>query len=219
MTVNRNESSNLVATAGLIFWDFDGVIKDSVEVKTQAYFQLFEPFGSVVAERVREHHEAHGGMSRFDKLPLYLQWAGIEPNQATVSEYCEQFSRRVLQGVIDAPWVAGVERYLRSNIHQQTFVLVSATPQDELEHILSALDLTKCFAEVYGAPIRKQDAIGKTLLVHGLDASDCLMIGDAQADLDAAVANRVPFLLRRHGSNTKVFATYTGTSVEDFTTL
>ncbi|MEI6066104.1 MAG: HAD hydrolase-like protein [Methylococcaceae bacterium] len=202
-----------------IFWDFDGVIKDSVEVKTQAYFQLFEPFGSVVAERVREHHEAHGGMSRFDKLPLYLQWVNQEPNQATVSEYCEQFSQLALQGVIDAPWVAGVERYLRSNIHQQTFVLVSATPQDELEHILNALNLTKCFAEVYGAPIRKQDAIGKTLLARGLDASDCLMIGDAQADLDAAVANQVPFLLRRHDSNTKVFATYTGTSVEDFTTL
>jgi hypothetical protein len=45
------------------------------------------------------------------------------------------------------------------------------------------------------------------------------MIGDAQADLDAAVANQVPFLLRRHSSNNKVFATYTGTSVEDFTKL
>ena len=219
MIVDQNESKVLVGTAVLVFWDFDGVIKDSVEVKTQAYFQLFEPFGSVVAEKVREHHEVHGGMSRFDKLPIYLQWAGLEPNQSTVSEYCEQFSQRVMQGVIDAPWVAGVEHYLSSNSNQQTFILVSATPQDELEHILHVLDLTKCFAEVYGAPISKLDAIGKTLLASGLDARDCLMIGDAQADLDAAVASQVPFLLRRHSSNTKVFATYTGTSVEDFTTL
>ncbi len=202
-----------------IFWDLDGVIKDSVEVKTLAFFQLFEPFGSVVAEKVREHHEAHGGMSRFEKLPIYLQWAGIETSQSTVSEYCEQFSQRVLQGVIDAPWVPGVERYLRKHSHIKTFVLVSATPQDELEYILNVLDLTKCFTEVYGAPIRKQDAISKTLLARELDARDCLMIGDAQADLDAAFANQVPFLLRRHSSNTKVFSAYTGTSVEDFTTL
>jgi phosphoglycolate phosphatase-like HAD superfamily hydrolase len=208
-----------VDTAKLIFWDFDGVIKDSVDVKTQAFFKLFEPFGSVVAEKVREHHEANGGMSRFDKLPIYLQWAGIDPDQSTVSEYCEQFSRRVLQGVIDAPWVAGVERYLCSHSHQQTFVLVSATPQDELKHILHVLDLTKYFAEVYGAPTRKQDAISKTLYVQGLDASNCLMIGDAQADLDAAEANQVPFLLRKHSSNIKVFADYTGTYVEDFITL
>jgi phosphoglycolate phosphatase-like HAD superfamily hydrolase len=202
-----------------IFWDFDGVIKDSVDVKTDAYFELFEPFGPAVAEKVRLHHEANGGMSRFDKLPIYLQWAGSEPNKTTVNEYCERFSQKVLQGVIDAPWVAGVEQYLRSNSHQQVFVLVSATPQDELEHILYALDLTKCFADVYGAPTRKQDAIRNTLLVRGIDAIDSLMIGDAQADLDAAITNQVPFLLRRHSSNTKVFATYTGTSVEDFTKL
>lgn len=203
----------------LYFWDFDGVIKDSVDVKTQAYFQLFEPFGLDVAERVRQHHEANGGMSRFDKLPIYLQWAGLKPSEIKVDEYCERFSQQVLQGVIDAPWVAGVEQYLRSNSWQQVFVLVSATPQDELEHILHVLDITKCFSGVYGAPTRKQDAIRNTLLARGIDPSESLMIGDAQADLDAAVANQVPFLLRRHSSNNKVFATYTGTSVEDFTKL
>ena len=55
----------------LCFWDFDGVIKESVEVKTQAYFSLFEPFGFDVANKVRMHHIANGGMSRFDKLPSY----------------------------------------------------------------------------------------------------------------------------------------------------
>jgi phosphoglycolate phosphatase-like HAD superfamily hydrolase len=203
----------------LCFWDFDGVIKDSIDVKSKAYFRLFEPFGLDVAEKVRQHHEANGGMSRFDKLPIYLHWAGLEPNQILVNEYCERFSQEVLQGVIDAPWVAGVEQYLRSNSHQQIFVLVSATPQDELECILHALNLTNCFADVYGAPTRKQDAIRNTLLVRGVGAIDSLMIGDARADLDAAVANHVPFLLRRHSSNAKVFDTYNGISVEDFTRL
>lgn len=203
----------------LIFWDFDGVIKESVYVKTQAYFQLFEPFGLDVAERVRKHHEANGGISRFDKMPIYLQWAGAESSKTEVIKYCERFGQQVLQGVIDAPWVAGVEQYLRSNSHKQIFVLVSATPQDELERILHALELTKCFADVYGAPIRKHDAIRNTLFVRGIDAIDSLMIGDSQADLDAAIANQVPFLLRRHSSNIKVFDTYTGTSVEDFTKL
>ena len=217
MIVDKKKIKVLVGTAELVFWDFDGVIKESVKVKTLAFFQLFEPFGSVVAEKVREHHEAHGGMSRFEKLPIYLQWAGLEPSLTTVNDYCEQFSQRVLQGVIDAPWVAGVENYLRSNSNQQDFILVSATPQDELEHILHVLDLTKCFAEVYGAPISKRYAMSKTLLTRGLDPHDCLMIGDAQADLDAAAASQVPFLLRRHSSNIKVFADYTGTSINDFT--
>ena len=210
---------DIVRSARLIFWDFDGVIKESVDVKTRAYFQLFEPFGAVVAERVREHHEAFGGMSRFDKFPLYLQWAGEEPTASKVREYCEQFSHRVVQGVIDASWVPGAERYLRNNSSRQTFVLVSATPQDELFHILNALNLTECFAEIYGAPARKQDAIRNTLDIRRLDARDCLVIGDAQADLDAAAINQVPFLLRRHGSNASLVAAHAIASIDDFTEL
>lgn len=201
----------------LIFWDFDGVIKDSVEVKTLAFVKLFETFGEEIAERVREHHEANGGMSRFDKVPLYLQWAGEEPSQHRAREFCDQFSRLVLQGVIDAPWVGGVESYLRNNQHRQIFVLVSATPQDELEQILQALDLKRCFEEVFGAPIRKRDAISMTLAAHGFDPHVCLMVGDARADIDAAEANQVPFLLRRHETNSNVFASYSGSSVKDFT--
>lgn len=202
-----------------IFWDFDGVIKDSIEVKTQAFIKLFQPYGTGIAERVREHHEANGGMSRFDKLPLYLRWAGEEPSQSRVSEFCDQFGEFVLQGVIESPWVPGVEAYLRTNPHQQTFVLVSATPQEELEQILRALDLTKCFAEVFGAPTRKKDAIRMTLAERRLEPHECLLIGDAQADLEAAEANQVPFLLRRHKTNANVFAGYKGASIEDFTAL
>lgn len=203
----------------IIFWDFDGVIKESVEVKTQAYFQLFEPFGLVVAERVREHHEAHGGMSRFDKLPLYLQWAGVDASSTNVDEYCEKFKYRVVQGVIDAPWVSGVERYLRSNSDRQTFVLVSATPQEELEYIIGSLGLESLFFKVYGAPTRKHDAIRTALISLGVEAQFCLMVGDAQEDLNAAVANRMPFLLRRHAGNVKAFAAYTGLSIKDFSII
>lgn len=200
----------------LIFWDFDGVIKDSVEVKTQAFVKLFQPYGDEVSERVRVHHEANGGMSRFDKLPLYLGWAGVEPTEDRVSAYCEQFSQLALQCVIDAPWVPGAEDYLRSNPHRQIFVIVSATPQEELEQILQVLDLRTCFAAVFGAPTSKKEAISMTLKNYNFDPHHCLMIGDAKADWDAAQANHVPFLLRRHATNGQVFKDYTVDSVEDF---
>ena len=203
----------------LCFWDFDGVIKDSVEIKTQAYFSLFKTFGLNVADRVRKHHILNGGISRFDKLPIYLEWAGIEPREKIVNEYCENFSKLVLQGVINSPWVPGVETYLRNNYHKQIFVLVSATPQDELEYILEALDLAKCFSKVFGAPMFKQKAIYKTIQDLNLEPSECLMIGDAREDLNAASANQVAFLLRRHKTNTETFKSYFGPSVGDFVQL
>jgi phosphoglycolate phosphatase-like HAD superfamily hydrolase len=203
----------------LIFWDFDGVIKDSVEVKTQAFVNLFQSYGSAIAEQVRDHHLANGGMSRFDKIPLYLAWAGESSSPDRVDKYCQQFARSVLQGVIDAPWVAGAESILRKNPYQQVFVLVTATPQEEIEQILIALNLHACFADVYGAPVNKKEAIRATLVARQLSPQQCLMIGDAKADWDAAQVNKVPFLLRRHATNVSVFQNYTGDSVEDFTNI
>ena len=94
--------------------------------------------------------------------------------------------------------------------------MVSATPQGELDEILHKLDLTQCFSRIYGAPTRKKDAVRMALAERGLEPGNCLMIGDALADLEAAEANAVPFLLRRHATNAELFSNYVGPSVEDF---
>lgn len=210
---------DFIRHAKLIFWDFDGVIKDSVDVKTQAFVKLFESYGTHVAHQIKLHHEANGGMSRFDKLPIYLRWVGEKPTEDRVNEFCEKFSKLVLQSVIDASWVPGAERYLRLNSNKQSFILVSATPQEELEQILQALDLRKCFEVVFGAPTSKKEAIRMTLDRYNISPQNCLMIGDAKADWDAAMDNNIRFLLRRHSSNGKIFEQYIGDSVEDFTAI
>ena len=51
--------------AKIVFWDFDGVIKDSVDVKTQAFIDLFDAYGSNVVQAVVAHHIKNGGISRF----------------------------------------------------------------------------------------------------------------------------------------------------------
>lgn len=203
----------------LVFWDFDGVIKESIAVKTDAFVQLFESFGDQVSRRVREHHEAHGGMSRFDKMPIYMAWAGVSVTESGVAAYCQQFSDVVLRRVIDAPWVAGVERILRENPYAQEFILVTATPQDEIIEILKAIDLRHSFTEVFGAPTKKGAAIRDSLSRRDVPLAQCLMIGDAKADMDAALENGIPFLLRRHASNQGVFCNYAGDSVEDLVGL
>ena len=83
---------DLLRAAHLVFWDFDGVIKESVAVKSDAFVRLFLPFGSEVADRVRQHHEAHGGMSRFDKMPIYLRWAGEPATAEQIQQYCGRFA-------------------------------------------------------------------------------------------------------------------------------
>ena len=89
-TVNRTYI--LLKEKQLIFWDFDGVIKDSVAVKSLGYEKLFLPFGEEVVKLVNQHHDAHGGVSRYDKIPLYLGWAGEPADPIQIQEFCHQFS-------------------------------------------------------------------------------------------------------------------------------
>lgn len=204
-----NTAQNLRA-ASLVFWDFDGVVKDSVEVKTFAYEHLFLPYGAEIASRVRQHHESNGGVSRFEKIPLYLTWAGVPVSPERVELFCERFSHAVLQAVIGSPWVPGVRKYLLQQYAEQYFVLVTATPQVEIEQILARLELAHCFREVYGAPTKKIHAISAVLTRLECAPSQAIMIGDAETDWQAAEANGVPFLLRRTPLNLSLQASYSG---------
>jgi phosphoglycolate phosphatase-like HAD superfamily hydrolase len=208
-------NTQILGAATLVFWDFDGVIKDSVDVKSTAFENLFLPYGRDVATRVRQHHESHGGVSRFEKIPLYLSWGDEPTNPAKIEEFCDRFSSLVLQAVIDSPWVPGVREYLLLNNIKQYFVLVTATPQDEIQQILVALDIAHCFREVHGAPKHKTSAINDVLARINCAPSNALMIGDSDSDLTAAQANSVPFLLRRTPLNLSIQATYTGPMFDD----
>lgn len=199
-----------------LFWDFDGVIKESVAVKADAFEQLFAPFGAELAARVREHHERHGGLSRFEKVPLYLEWAGCDCSPAEVARYCAMFSAAVLQQVVDCAWVPGAREYLLANSDSQRCVLISATPQAEIEHIVRALGVEQCFREVHGAPTPKQAAVTAALGRLERSRKQALLIGDSEADFDAAKAAGVSFLLRRTPFNRALQEAYIGPQCDNF---
>jgi phosphoglycolate phosphatase-like HAD superfamily hydrolase len=200
----------------LVFWDFDGVIKESVVVKTEAYVGLFAPFGPEVAARVREHHERNGGMSRFEKIPLYLTWVGMPPTYDAVATYCQSFSASVEKAVVASAWVRGAREYLEANHIRQRFVVATATPQDEIERILGVLRIRRYFREVLGAPTDKAEAVASVLRRWACPTADALMIGDSQSDYAAAAVNGVDFLLRQTPFNLALQRSYVGPQCRDF---
>ena len=184
-----------------IFWDFDGVIKESVEVKSDAFEKLFLPFGKYLAKKVRVHHEAHGGMSRFEKLPIYLEWTGKKLSDQLINEYSERFSKLVKQKVIDSDWVYGVLYYLKNYKEKQTFFLITATPQQEIEEIMINLNIENYFEHIIGFPTKKRDAIKTLLDKYSINPEHAVMIGDSISDYEAAVINHMPFVLRETNLN------------------
>jgi phosphoglycolate phosphatase-like HAD superfamily hydrolase len=199
-----------------VFIDFDGVIKDSVEAKSDVFEQIFLPFGNNIAKRVRSHHEANGGMSRFEKLPIYLKWANQEPLQGTVDEYADRFALLVRQKVIDSQWVDGVLDFLKNNYNKKHFFLVTATPQQEIEEILSSLKIRHFFKEIIGSPTTKKNAIKIILNKYLILSESSIMIGDSSSDYIAAKLNGVPFILRRTELNKELESTIDCLVIDNF---
>ena len=55
-------SLNLLSHAEVVFWDFDGVIKESTYVKNQAYAKMFSKFGKKALDKVMDHHGQNIGI-------------------------------------------------------------------------------------------------------------------------------------------------------------
>jgi phosphoglycolate phosphatase-like HAD superfamily hydrolase len=204
------ELASRLRQARLVCWDFDGVIKDSVSAKTVAFHELFLPYGADVADKVRDHHLDHGGMSRFDKMPIYLGWADLEPSAARVGEFCDRFAEGVREAVVRSPWVPGAQSLLLADRGDQEFVLVTATPQEEIEGILGRLGIRECFGRVFGAPTPKATAIRTAMTQFGIGPEGVLMIGDSRQDYRAAQECGVAFVLRRTVDNARAMADYNG---------
>jgi len=188
-----------------IIFDFDGVLAESVDVKTRAFAALYARHGGTIVERVSDYHRRNGGASRFDKFRYFqTELLGAPPlTENQVEELAAAFSRLVVDQVVAAPMVAGAQQFLDTCAERVRLFVVSGTPTAELEVILRRRKLLAYFAGFWGSPESKAENISALLNEHKLSASRCVMIGDAMADHEGAAANAVHFLGRvaRHTEN------------------
>jgi len=188
-----------------IIFDFDGVLAESVHIKTQAFYKLYEPFGINVAEKVVQHHKANGGMSRFEKFPYYhkiLLNKDLSSNE--IENFSTKFSKLVLNGVIDWDEVTGAEWFLEKNKKKKKWI-VSATPTNEIIEIVKKRQLSRYFIDIYGSPAKKSKIVKKIISEYSLNQKDTVFLGDAIADFEAARLNGIDFLLRKTSDNIELF--------------
>ena len=180
-----------------IIFDYDGVIAESVNVKTEAFAELYKPHGRDIVQKVIKHHKANGGVSRYEKFKIYhKKYLSEDIDQLKVDELANEFSNLVLQKVIDSPYVIGVYDFISSNYQKYDFHISTGTPSDEIETILKKKSLRFFFNEVYGSPEKKDLHVKKILKKHGYKNSEVVFIGDALSDRDAAKKNNIYFIGR-----------------------
>lgn len=179
-----------------VFFDFDGVIADSTEVKVRAFSALFAPHGPTVQRQVVRYHLDNGGMPRHAKLRhCFEAFIGRTIDDSELDRLGRTFSALVLDEVVAAPQIAGALEALRQ-LKQAAIpaFVVSGTPEEEMRLIVSRKGLAPLFTEVHGSPRTKSEIVADILDRHGLAGPRCLFIGDALADYRAAESTGLSFL-------------------------
>ncbi len=176
-------------------FDFDGVLADSVEVKTSAFEALYLPHGPEVAAAVVRHHREHGGMPRREKFRHYeAALLGRPADQAELDRLCTAFSALVLEGVVAAPEVPGALAFLRRWHGRVPLFVDSATPDAELAVILRRRGLEKYFEAALGSDRTKAENLAAIVVQGGFAPEKILFFGDALSDYSAAQSCGARFL-------------------------
>jgi len=189
-----------------ILFDFDGVICESVNIKTEAFYEMYLPYGEEIAQKVKKYHIDNGGMSRYDKFKYYEQTffsQELSPEKTIILS--EQFSKLVKKKVIEAPFVEGALAFLQKNSKDYKCFIVSATPMDEMQEIARAKKIDHYFEEIFGSPKNKIEWGEHILETYEIEPEETLFIGDAMNDFTAAKENGMHFLLRETSENKNIF--------------
>jgi HAD superfamily hydrolase (TIGR01549 family) len=180
-----------------IVFDFDGVLVESVDIKTRAFAALYEGYGSGVVEKVVAFHLNNLGVSRFDKFQYYhRELLGRELTGTEEAQLDKRFSAWVEDAVVRAAWVTGADELLKAIYGVLPLFIASGTPDGEIKRIVDKRKMRHYFISVHGAPRKKGQIIKEILHEHGFDPQRVLMVGDAPSDYDGAMEAGVCFVGR-----------------------
>ena len=203
-----------------IFFDFDGVLAESVSAKTEAFYDMYLPYGEDIALMAKTHHLEHGGVSRFEKFRIYHErFLGKQIDEDQVNELANQFSELVLKKVIHADEVPGSRAFLEAYHNKINFWVITGTPTEEIEIVVEERGLSNYFIGLHGSPENKIFWTDYLLEKHGLLPEETLFLGDATTDQEAAKHGALHFALRDHEENEHLFQDYDGLRFKDFDEL
>lgn len=180
-----------------IFFDFDGVLVESVDIKTEAFQTLYRDQDAVTIQSIVEHHLAHEGISRVEKIEYFHRHhLDVELTQQELAVLAAQYSELVKDDVIACESVPGSLEFLNSTSGKLPIFVVSGTPEPELKDIIERRAMDGYFTSVHGSPRHKAPIVRDLLNDHGLEAQNCLFVGDAMTDYNAAADTNLQFLGR-----------------------
>ncbi|MGL5049814.1 MAG: HAD family hydrolase [Fusobacteriaceae bacterium] len=179
-----------------IFFDFDGVILDSMQVRDYGFRKIFERFDkNKNIEIFLKYHTLNGGLSRFHKIKYFFKtYLNEDISENNILELAEEFSEIMRSELVNKKYlIKETVDFIDKNYKNYNFYIVSGSEQNELRFLCKELGLEKYFKIILGSPIHKNDLVKIFLNEEKLNPNESILIGDSINDYEAAVANSISF--------------------------
>jgi phosphoglycolate phosphatase-like HAD superfamily hydrolase len=179
-----------------IVFDFDGVILESANIKTEAFLELYADYPDKL-QAIRDYHVGQAGISRYVKFEhIQSNILGLPYTDEVRKKVSAEFERLTRERIFRCPQVPGAEALLLGLRGRVLRIVGSGTPQPELELVVSTRKMGDWFEELWGTPPMKGDILRDVMARHRLFPQQVLMVGDGMSDYDAARETGTRFLAR-----------------------
>lgn len=179
-----------------LVFDCDGVLLDSNQLKTQAYYNTAITHGSssAQAQALVDHHVQYGGISRYPKYEFFLREIMHEQvTDAAVKKLLVSFADEIRQGLLTCAVAPGLER-LREATPDARWMMVSGADQAELRALFAKRGLDHLFdGGIFGSPDNKDTILAREL-ANGHLLEPAVFFGDSLYDHQAASRARIDFV-------------------------
>jgi len=178
-----------------LIFDFDGVICDSVDVKTQAFATLYSSYGLEIQKIVVNYHLLNGGISRFKKIKYFEEiLLQKKTTEEEINILADKFSALVKEKVIASQYIKGADLFIKKYSNLIPQYICTGTPESEILEILKVKGIDIFFRSIYGSPKSKEKILNEIINVSEIKPSEMIYFGDAITDFNAAKKFKIPFI-------------------------
>lgn len=180
-----------------IFWDFDGVILNSNEVRDLGFEKVLKNFPQNEVAALLAFHQKNGGLSRYVKFRYFFEEIRNEKEVAEdkIQEYANRFSEIMKTLLTDKSLlIQETLSFIKRNYQLIPMIIVSGSDQTELRYLCEKLEIKHFFKRIHGSPKPKMDWVKEILEEEKLAVKECILIGDSVNDYEAAMQNNMAFM-------------------------
>jgi len=193
----------------VIFWDFDGVLINSNNIRDLGFEKVLVQYPKEQVDKLMHFHRKNGGLSRYVKFRYFFEDVRNEAvTEYEIAIWAERFSV-IMKSLLSNTNLLIKEtlNFVKENQENYIMHITSGSDQNELRYLCESLEINHLFTSIHGSPTPKKQLIQELISSNSYNTKECIIIGDSINDYEAAQFNSISFM------------SYNNDSLNKFTTL